>query len=629
MFVIGTAGHIDHGKSSIIRRLTGIDPDRLPEEKTREMTIDLGFAWYDTADGNRIGIVDVPGHERFVRNMIAGVGGIDAVILVVAADDGWMPQSQEHLQIVKLLGVSNGIIALSKIDLAEADWIDLVEEDIRDKVAGTGLADAPVVRLSAQTGEGFDRLKTELDKLARTIVEREVIDKPRLYIDRAFVLPGMGGVATGTLRGGSLAVGQEIAVFPERKTGKVRTLQSHNTQVEQARPGQRTAVSLTGIDKQYVSRGGVLTVPELALDYPDGPVFAMSVELLSESPVALQDRRRLLMIIGTTELEGEIRLYDSDRISPGEKGIVFFKPFEPVLGFIGDRFILRLPTPQITVGGGMLIDLLGRFPRKKQKERFSYLRQRVELTPEKLIDTQFDKKLFVPVDDFRFTAYADKTISSILNDLLTAGTIRQTGGKYYRPNDLVEVTERIISAVTAYTEKHSHREGIPIEKIAEELRQTVAALEPIIALLCEEGRLLKRKNVYDVPGREITASGEIKQVAEAMEKQLRDAEFSPPTLKELVGDDSERKEALDYLLRSERCVKVGGTLVFHGTVWRRILDTIRTALNERGSVSVADLREKLGSSRKYIVPIFETVDQLEITKREGDIRVKGDRFDQT
>ena len=202
MFVIGTAGHIDHGKSSIIRRLTGIDPDRLPEEKAREMTIDLGFAWYDTSDGTRIGIVDVPGHERFVRNMIAGVGGIDAVILVVAADDGWMPQSQEHLQIVKLLGVTSGIIALTKIDLAEKGWIDLVAEDIRDKVAGTGLADAPMVRLSSQTGEGFDELKAEIDKLSRTIIEREIIDKPRLYIDRAFVLPGMGGVATGTLRGG-------------------------------------------------------------------------------------------------------------------------------------------------------------------------------------------------------------------------------------------------------------------------------------------------------------------------------------------------------------------------------------------------------------------------------------------
>ncbi|MBN2226307.1 MAG: selenocysteine-specific translation elongation factor [candidate division Zixibacteria bacterium] len=629
MFVIGTAGHIDHGKSSIIRRLTGIDPDRLPEEKAREMTIDLGFAWYDTSDGTRIGIVDVPGHERFVRNMIAGVGGIDAVILVVAADDGWMPQSQEHLQIVKLLGVTSGIIALTKIDLAEESWIDLVAEDIREKVTGTGLADAPMVRLSSQTGKGFDELKSEIDKLSRTMVEREVIDKPRLYIDRAFVLPGMGGVATGTLRGGILEVGREIAVFPSRKTGKVRTLQSHNTQVTVAQPGQRTAVSLTGIDKEYITRGSVLTVPELALAYPDQPVFAMSVELLPESPIVLQDRRRLLLIIGTTELEGEIRLYDRDTLNPGEKGIIFFKPFEAVLGFVGDRFILRLPTPQITVGGGMVIDLLDRFPRKKQKERFVSLHRRIDLTPHVLVDSRFDRQLFVKTDDFRYTTYADATIKRVFSDMLTSGKIKQTGDRYYRPADVADMTGRIVTAVTSYIQTHSHKDGVPLEKIAAELRQSAEALEPIIGLLCEEGQLVKRKNVYDVPGRTISASGEIKRVADAMEKQLHETEFSPPTIKELVGDDAVKREALDYLLRSNSCVKVGGILVYHRSVWNRMLDTIRSMLREKGSISVAELRERLNSSRKYIVPIFETVDQMEITKREGDVRVKGDRFDQS
>ena len=256
MFVIGTAGHIDHGKSSIIMRLTGIDPDRLPEEKERGMTIDLGFAWYHSPQGKRIGIVDVPGHEKFVRNMIAGAGGIDAVILVVAADDGWMPQSQEHLQITKLLGIKYGIVAITKIDLVENSWVDLVEEDLRDRLRNTFLADAPIVRLSSTTGEGFDRLKDEIGRLSEIIIERDDIGKPRLCIDRSFVLPGMGGVVTGTLRGGTLRVGQEAAIFPSRKKGKIRTIHSHNQLVDISLPGQRTAVSMTGIDKEFLVRGG-------------------------------------------------------------------------------------------------------------------------------------------------------------------------------------------------------------------------------------------------------------------------------------------------------------------------------------------------------------------------------------
>ncbi|MCP4703154.1 MAG: selenocysteine-specific translation elongation factor, partial [candidate division Zixibacteria bacterium] len=259
MFVIGTAGHIDHGKSSIISRLTGIDPDRLPEEKERGMTIDLGFAWYDTEDGQRVGLVDVPGHERFVKNMIAGAGGIDALILVVAADDGWMPQSQEHLQITRLLGIKHGLVALTKIDLVEDNWVDLVEEDIKDKLKNTFLAKAPIVRLSSETGVGFDDLKKEIANLTGKMINREDIGKPRLYVDRSFVLPGMGGVVAGTLRGGRFSAGMEVSVFPARKKGKIRILHSHNENVANSSPGQRTAVSLTGIDKQYLNRGSVLT----------------------------------------------------------------------------------------------------------------------------------------------------------------------------------------------------------------------------------------------------------------------------------------------------------------------------------------------------------------------------------
>ncbi|MFQ6008847.1 MAG: selenocysteine-specific translation elongation factor, partial [Candidatus Zixiibacteriota bacterium] len=256
MIVVGTAGHIDHGKSSIIKRLTGTDPDRLPEEKARGMTIDLGFAFYRTTSDEEIAFVDVPGHERFVKNMIAGAGGIDVVMLVIAADDGWMPQSQEHFQIVRLLGIRNGFIVINKIDLVQNDWLELLQQDIRTKVKGSFLEDAPILMVSAETGEGFEQLQNYLNSLPKKIAVARDIGKARLFIDRSFVRPGIGGVVTGTLRGGSLSVGQTVSVWPSMATGKIRSLQSNNQDVHTAHPGQRTAVSFTGIDKEQLRRGG-------------------------------------------------------------------------------------------------------------------------------------------------------------------------------------------------------------------------------------------------------------------------------------------------------------------------------------------------------------------------------------
>ncbi|UCD18420.1 MAG: selenocysteine-specific translation elongation factor, partial [Candidatus Zixiibacteriota bacterium] len=533
MFIIGTAGHIDHGKSSIIKRLTGIDPDRLPEEKERGMTIDLGFAWYDTSDGERIGIVDVPGHERFVRNMIAGAGGIDAVILVVAADDGWMPQSQEHLQITRLLGIRHGIAAISKIDLADSGWIDLVEDDIKEKLIGTPLENSPVVRLSSETGEGFDQLRDEIEKLSKSIVVREDIAKPRLFIDRSFVLSGMGGVVAGTLRGGVLAIGQEVTVFPARRSGKVRTLQSHGQQVNRSQPGQRTAVSLTGIDKEYLKRGGVLSSPEIVRDYPEQPVLALAVTMIPESPVALEDRRRLLLIVGTTELEGEVRLLQKENVSPGREGIILFKPFSPVLAFIGDRFILRLPTPQVTVGGGMILDMLRRFPRKKELARFDYLRKRLKLNLETLITTQLEKQLFIHEEDFLFSNYSADAVHNLLLSMTEQSLLEKSQGRYYRPQDVRDIVEKVLAQITQYFGQYPHREGVPAEKIAVPLKMTVDAIDPILRLLCNKNMLVKRKNLYDLTGRKVSIAGPLKEMAEALERELRASGSSPPTLKEL------------------------------------------------------------------------------------------------
>jgi len=628
MFVVGTAGHIDHGKSSIIMRLTGIDPDRLPEEKERGMTIDLGFAWYDTPDGLRIGIVDVPGHERFVKNMIAGAGGIDALILVVAADDGWMPQSQEHLQITKLLGIKNGIVVISKIDLVEKSWVDLIEDDIRDKLSNSFLKDAPIVRLSSVTGEGFDALKKELNGLAAKIITREDIGKPRLFIDRSFILPGMGGVVAGTLRGGRLSTGAEAGLFPSRKMGKIRTLHSFDQTVADASPGQRTAVSLTGIDKMYLNRGSVISTPEIVSAYPDSTVLALSIGLIEESPIILEDRRRLLLILGTTEVEGEIRLCGDVEIRPGREGLIFFKPFSQVLSFIGDRYIVRLPTPAVTVGGGMVFDILTRFPKKKEQFDYGYLKERMDLTPMRLIDTEFQKNHSVDMrTDFLFSNYSQKIIREVFDRRIETSDIIEHGGRAYLSNDLKIIGNKIESAMKYILEKNPHTNGLGMDKIAQQTGYPIPTISPFLELMFQEKRLVKKGNLFDLANRTVSIKGELKKVADAIESTLMEAGFSPPSINELLGADKTKKEAFEYLLLTERVAKIGVNLAFHIDKWNSALDIIRKMLNNEESLSVASLREKLNTTRKYSLPILEETDRLGITERSGDVRVKGENFE--
>ena len=630
MFIIGTAGHIDHGKSSIIIRLTGIDPDRLPEEKTRGMTIDLGFAWYDTDDGRRIGIVDVPGHERFVRNMIAGAGGIDAVLLVVAADDGWMPQSQEHMQITRLLGIKYGIVAISKIDLVETGWIDLIEEDIKDRLKGTLLEGAPIVRLSSETGEGFDRLKEEIGRLADKVTEKDDIEKPRLYVDRSFVMSGMGGVVTGTLRGGNLSTGMNVSVFPSRRKGRVRTIQSHSRQVDETAPGQRTAISLTGIDKTFLKRGAVISLPEIVDGFPENPVLALSVELLAESTVSIKDRRRLLMILGTTDVEGEARVYDKDSIGPGYSGIIFFKPHEPVLAFVGDRYIVRLPTPGVTVGGGTVVDILPRFPRRKEWPQYRYLHERVNLTPEILVGTLLKKNgSFDSRSDFLFCNYSHRELDDVIKAMAAKSAIVEHGGRYYPTGEIDEVSANLKSAMSEYFDRYPHIDGLPIESIVRLTGLRENTIVPILELLCNSAELVRKGNRFDLAGRKISIRGDLGKIAGTIEDKFREGRFAPPGVNDVVGDDRAAKEAFDYLIYSGRVVKAGGGIVFHREIWEEMLKIIRAMLDGGEKLTVASFREKIGSTRKFALPVLEETDRLKVTERQGDVRIKGDNFEKS
>ncbi|MBU0983344.1 MAG: selenocysteine-specific translation elongation factor [candidate division Zixibacteria bacterium] len=628
MIVVGTAGHIDHGKSAIVKRLTGTDPDRLPEEQARGMTIDLGFAFYRTDKDETIALVDVPGHERFVKNMIAGVGGIDAVILVIAADDGWMPQSEEHFQIIRLLGVRYGFIVINKIDLVEPEWVELLEDEIRTKVAGTFLAESPMFPVSATTGAGFDRLSAHLSGMPAVVEARKDYGKARLYMDRSFIRPGIGGVVTGTLRGGTLKVGQTVSVWPSCVTGKIRTLQSNNRDVDLAQPGQRTAVSFTGVDREHLQRGGVV-VDRLDIKTREShPVLALSLEMLSNSPVELADRRRALVILGTTEVEGEIRLYEQKTIGPSGSGIVFFKPDSPVYSLAGDHYILRLPTPMVTLGGGHVLDHLPHFPRRKKFDHYEHLKERLRPDIRSMLISELRNRILVPESELlRDADFGLKEAQKTARELETAGEVGRFGDRIYHVETLKRHTAAIHDAMSAYLRENPHLKGLTRDAVRGLIRYDRDLLVRLLDYMVTEGTVARTADVYNLAGRGTSLKGVIKEAHDRIIRDLTDHPEDPPSLSKLASEGKVAQQAIKYILESGEGYKCGSDFLFLAETWRAIVSYIKEQLSAQEKLMVADLRTRFGFSRKYAIPILEETDRIGLTRRDGDARVRGEDFE--
>ncbi len=627
MIVIGTAGHIDHGKSAIVKRLTGTDPDRLPEEKKRGITIDLGFAFYRTPSGDNIAFVDVPGHERFVKNMIAGAGGIDVAMLVVAADDGWMPQSQEHFQVIRLLGIKSGLIVINKIDLADSDWLQLLKQDIRDKVHGSFLAEAPVLSVSAETGDGFDALRRHLDRLAEQTATARDIDRARLYIDRSFVSQGVGGVVTGTLRGGRLSVGRTVALWPAMTTGKIRSLQTNNREVSVALPGQRTAVAFTGVNREVLVRGGVVSDRLDLSFFREHPVLALSVEVISEAPVALVDRRRLLVIAGTSEMEGEIRLFDRKKIGPGETGVMFFKPDTPPYCLVGDHYIARLPTPMVTLGGGRVLDHLTHFPRRKQLDDYRYLLSRLDGDLRSLVVSELQKRVVATAADLlREADWSAVDVGAAVSSLVEEKVLG-TSGRYVYHADTIETTgHRFTQRVQEFLEAKPHLVGLSFEELTRVSGLDEVTLRVLLDYLVATGRITVVADKYNLAGRSRELKGAVREAHRSIMSNLKKQPYSPPSLSTLASGGKNHKEAIKYIIEMGEAYKCGSAFLFLAQTWREIVAFIKESLNQSGKLAVADLRDRFGFTRKYAIPILEETDRIKLTRREGDIRVKGDKF---
>lgn len=628
MFVLGTAGHIDHGKSSLIQAMTGINPDRLPEEQSRGMTIDLGFAWLKLPNEDEIGLIDVPGHERFVRNMVAGAGGINAAMLVIAADDGWMPQTQEHLDILNLLNIRHGLVALTKIDLVEPDWLDLVKSDIKQKLAGTFLENASIVPVSSVTGDGVDRVIDAIIEISTRMQAVADIGKSRLFVDRVFILTGIGVVVTGTSRGGGFATDSDVYLFPSGDKIKIRTLQSHDRKVDRVGAGYRAAINLSGVDRRGVSRGDVVT----GFPINDRPLFlAVHIKNLGDSAISLKEGRKVLFILGTTEAEAILRPFSNAGIKPGEEGLAIIKTVEPVAAFIHDNFILRLPTPQVTVGGGTVLDFLDHYPRRKDLASMApNLEARLTGVLDQSILAEVGKRLFVrSADLLQWSNFARSEVVEGVAQLIEAGVL--IGHENYLAlfTTVDGFSKKICKELEKTHKNKSYLSGLTADQMGRRLGLPIDDQFNLLLKYLESSSDISRSlQYYHLPGFEPTLDETMKRQAEQIMAEIEKAGHNYPTADEIEKMHPQSHRTLSFLRDQGKLKTINNHFLMTAVIWKEIVKYITDKLENDGKMTVAEYRDRFKNSRKYVLPVLEFLDQHGITRREGDNRVKGARFDE-
>jgi selenocysteine-specific elongation factor len=634
--VIGTAGHVDHGKSTLVEALTGINPDRLKEEQEREMTIDLGFAWITLPSGEQVGIVDVPGHKDFIKNMLAGVGGIDAALLVVAADEGVMPQTREHLAILDLLKVTEGVIALTKADLAgdsgvEPDeWLELVGAEVAELLANTTLAGAPIVPVSARNGEGLAELLGELDRVLAAMPVRRDLNRPRLPIDRVFTISGFGTVVTGTLSDGTLQVGREVEIVPagQRKAtpykARIRGLQTHKDKIEVALPGSRVAINLTGVDTADLKRGDVVTSPGWLR-----PTILLDARLnyLADAPRPLRHNQEVRFFTGAAEVMAHTRLLDAETLAPGNSGWVQLRLHEPVPVAKGDRFIIRQPSPSLTLGGGAVVDPFpGRRHRRFRPEIISRLETLAHGTPEELLLETLEKR--GPQETRQLikssSLPADQALTAIKRllaegQLLTSGPPLESGSNYlFSRSQWSHLTQRLGDTLAAYHRQYPLRSGMPREELKSRLRLPTRLFNELLTMAAHEGQVVELKKSVRLQTHQVRLDTQTRQQVERLMARNR---YAPPSSSELEAEVG--PEVINALLESGKLLRLG-ELLFLADAYEEMIERIIGVIKEQDSITVAQVRDMFGTSRRYALALLEHLDERKITIRLGDERVLRD-----
>ena len=618
-FVVGTAGHIDHGKSTLVLALTQIDPDRLAEEKRRGMTIDLGFAYMQLPSGRRVGIVDVPGHQRFLKNMLAGVHGMDAVLFVIAADEGPMPQTREHLAIVDLLGIEHGLVVLTKADLVDDAWLGLVREDVTRLLAGTSLQQAPIVAVSSSTGDGLAELRDALDaELAKTAARPDV-GRPRLPVDRSFAMSGFGTVVTGTLVGGTLRQGAELALLPAGRRVRIRGLQQHNRPVEEARPGSRTAVNLSGLDHSQVRRGDVLALPGTLP--ASRRLDARLVVLPGVQP--LRHHQQLQMYHETSEVMIELSLLERDELRGGEVGWVQLFATQPVVALDGDRFILRVPSPAATVAGGVIVDSAPRRHRRRDPAVLANLAARERADPGTAAVLELGKNPWGLVDAELAgrLSLSPAQLEKILAPLIDRGAVRRLASRWLTREQWERSVARVLSGLTAYHEAQPLRRGMPKEELRSRTGMPAELFAELLAVLAADRTVVDQGGEVAAAAHHPALTSEQETAIGAFVAELEGQPFNPPPLPDLVRRYHLTPALLQYLVVDGRVVRVNDDTAFARSAYDDAVRRLRRHLTEHRTLTVAAARDVLGSSRRYVLPLLEWLDAQKITRRVGDDRI--------
>jgi selenocysteine-specific elongation factor len=619
VYTIGTAGHVDHGKSTLVRALTGIDPDRLQEEKARGMTIDLGFAWLILPSGREISVVDVPGHERFIKNMLAGVGGIDAALLVIAADEGVMPQTREHLAILDLLHVRNGAVVLTKRDLVDEEWLELVKEDARQVLLGTTLEHAPMVSVSAVTGEGLNELVALLDRLLDQTAPRRDVGRPRLPIDRVFSIGGFGTVVTGTLLDGSLYVGQELEVLPAGLRVRARGLQSHRHRVERIAPGNRVAVNLAGVEVNQLQRGDVLTVPGgLSVTR----VLDVRLRLLGSAPKPLANSAEVTFHVGTAELPAQVRLLDRDELAPGQSGWAQLRLAGPVAVAKGDLFIIRQPSPSLTLGGGEIVHVGAVRRRRFRDDVLEELQALAEGDPEEVLLRIVRRR--EPVEQrtaLEAGGLARRVAEPALAALLQSGRLIALGQTLVTAEGWQGLAARLRAELQSYHSTYPLRAGMPKEELRMRSRLNGRAFAEALSRLVQAGVLVDSGTTVRLPEHAVRFDGDLGRRVEAALAALAADPFSPPGLAELQARYGLDEEVIGALVEAGRIVRLSHDVLFTPEAYQQAVTTVAEIIRREGKVTVAQVRDVLNTSRKYALALMEYLDARRITRRIGDERV--------
>lgn len=621
MFVFGTAGHIDHGKTALIYALTSIDTDRLPEEKERGMTIDLGFAWTKLPSGETVGIVDVPGHENLIKNMIAGATGIDAVILVVDANEGWMPQTEEHFQIIDLLDIKYGIIAITKIDLVDQTRINFVEKQIKERLKNTALFNAPIVKVSTVNNIGIDQIKLAIQNLIPQMKPKRDIGKPRLYIDRVFNIKGSGTVVTGTLMGGTLLRGMEVTIFPSYKKTRIRNLQTYKEKTEKVFPGSRVALNLVGMEKNELHRGDIVFGTE---QIKTSKNIDVQIQLLPQlKKYSLTNRSELFFFTGTKEILAKVILDQKECFKPGETGFAQLRFKAPLATYLGDRFILRIPSPPKTIGGGEIIDPLAHKHHFKDKNMVSLLQKRVKLDLVELILTELKKVNFIKKDDLLTNSnYADSEIKEEVESLEKQGEIITTNFWLVDKNCWQEQKTEFMHKLNQEYALYPLQTGFPLNKF----QSYFYYLKPeifnyLVDSLINTDKIDLKKGIIFSSSRKPKISAPQKALIDKILKILKDNPANPPNKKTLISQLAGSKEIIDFLIQEGEIIKLDDEILLESKNYDIIKNKLKDFLKINGSISIAQVRELLGISRKYIIPLLNKMDEEKITQRKENVRI--------